>query len=416
MIVVPEANANRSRLHEQLDELRANLQARPSGAGFELGVEWTDDGREVQYLYRQDMLLCDAGDLDAVLAAFDAIGEPRPTPEQISDGPVHLKVIDTSGRHADRLAQALSRQLGDDQIVTPNYVVDTTGKSAVCPAADPLPWEGPVSAWPEPEGSGRPTVAVIDTGYDEESAKASGFKRFKAVGDFERDDEVYFGTSKDIRPYGGHGTAATACLLAVSGGNSINVRVRDILVGGGADELSIIEDLETVVKTGVDVVSLQGGMYTRGAREPRSFINFRRYVLAHDERTVILAAAGNDGEDRPFWPAAFSWCTAVGALTKGGDARAAWSNLGHWVDVYATGEAIVVPYPDGRLRYPDGTKAQFSRAHAVWSGTSFATPYVAGLVARRMIERDVTARHALQVVLQEARDAALPNTGPRIVI
>jgi hypothetical protein len=405
----------RSRVQQQVEQLRVNCRERPDGRGFELGVEWSPDRRGVEYMYRQDRLLCDAADLEAVLEAFDGIGERRPSPEQISDGPVRLKIIDTGGRHADRLSQRLSRYLGDDQVVTPSYIVDTTAKLAICPATDPTPWEGPVPVWPEPQGAGRPAVAVIDSGYDEAAAKASLFSRFRAVSDFETDDEVYRTGSKDIRPYGGHGTSAAACLLAVSGADSVTVRVRDCLVGGGADEIAILEDLETVVTEGADVVSLQGGMYTRGGREPRSFVNFRRYVLSQHPGSVILAAAGNDGEDRPFWPAAFGWCTAVGALTKGGDARARWSNLGHWVDVYATGEDVLVPYPDGRFEYLDGTIAQFSRGHARWSGTSFATPYAAGLVARRMVERDVDARAALRIVLADARDAALPWTGPRIV-
>jgi hypothetical protein len=403
------------RLAEQVERLRRNCSQRPHDP-FRLGVEWSHDRREVEYLYRQDQLLCDSADLEQVLEAFDAVGEERPSAEQITDGPVRLKIIDTGGRHADRLARKLSHYLGDDQIVSPNYVLDTTGKAAMCPATDPVAWEDLGQLWPEPEGAGRPTVGVIDTGYDPAVAQASSLARFQAVGDYEPDDEVYYTGSNDIRPYGGHGTAATACLLAVSGGNSVTVRVRDVLMGGAADELSIIEDLEAVVREGVDVVSLQAGLYTRGAREPRSFVNFRRYLLSQHPRTVVLAAAGNDGEDRPFWPAAFGWCTAVGALTKGGDARTSWTNIGHWVDVYATGEDVVVPYPNGRFEYTDGTKAQFSTSYARWSGTSFATPYVAGLIARRMVERDVDARVALRVVLSDARDAALPNTGPRIVI
>jgi hypothetical protein len=45
--------------------------------------------------------------------------------------------------------------------------------------------------------------------------------------------------------------------------------------------------------------------------------------------------------------AAYDWCTAVGALTHGGDARTGWTNYGYWVDVYASGENIVVPFPNG---------------------------------------------------------------------
>lgn len=411
-----ENGTARTRLEEQVERLSRNCEQRAVDP-FELGVRWSEDGREIDYLYRKGQLLCDQGDRDVVLAAFDAIGESRPLPDQLREGAVGLLVIDTAGRDADDLARRLSAHIGDDQVCAPTYVLDTQARSNMCPATDPLPWTGPVPVWPEPVGARAVEAAVIDTGFAKLVAEQSGFERFAAVReDSEIDDELFFGDSTDIRPYGGHGTATTACLLATAGGDSVRVQVRDCLVGGGADELTIVEDLEAVVRSGVDVVSLQAGFYTRGNREPRSFVNLRRHVLSQHPRTVVVAAAGNDGSDRPFWPAAFGWATAVGALTKGGDARARWTNLGHWVDVYATGENVVVPFANGTFTYTDGTRAEFSRGHALWSGTSFATPYVAGAVVRRMVERDLDARMALAQVLSEAADAALPGTGPRLVV
>lgn len=404
-----------AKLQEQIERLRVNCRQRPHDP-FELEVRWADEGREIDFLYRKHQLLCDESDLSVVLDAFDGIGETRPTDNQISERRVGLRVIDTGDRDAADLAERLSRHIGDDQVVAPTYVLDAQARFAMCPATDPLPWAGPVPTWPEPVGSRHVDIAVVDTGWAEQARTDSGYDRFSAVReDSEVDDELFFDDDATIRPYGAHGAATTACVLATAGAGQVSVEVRDVLVGGGVDEVSIIEDLEAVVTAGVDVVSLQAGFYTRGNREPRSFVNLRRHVLSKHPRTVILAAAGNDATDRPLWPAAMGYVTAVGALTKGGDARTSWSNLGHWVDVYATGEDVTVPYVNGTFVYFDGTRAAFTQGTARWSGTSFAAPYVAGLVARRMVERNVDARKALRIVLADARDAALPNTGPRIV-
>ncbi|MGH9249427.1 MAG: S8/S53 family peptidase [Acidimicrobiales bacterium] len=268
----------------------------------------------------------------------------------------------------------------------------------------------------EPVGGGQPRTAVIDTGYAPSVAQSSAYARFSAVDDnSEPDDEIYAGTNA-IRPYGGHGTAATARLLSVSGATYVVAQVRDSLVGGGVDEITIVKDLERVTTDGVDIVSIQAGMYTRAGRSPMAFDAFYRRVLRKHPETVLVVAAGNDGSDRPFWPAGYDWCTAVGALTHGGDARAGWTNYGYWVDVYASGENIVVPYPNGTYTYLDGFSADFTQGHAIWSGTSFAAPVVAGMIARRMIERGVSAPEARDVVLAEAAVAALPATGPRVLV
>ena len=106
----------------------------------------------------------------------------------------------------------------------------------------------------------------------------------------------------------------------------------------------------------------------------------------------------------------------MGALTHGGDARTGWTNYGYWVDVYASGENIVVPFPNGTNEYLDGLSADFTQGHAIWSGTSFAAPAVAGMIARRMIERNISAPDARDFVLAEAAVAALPTTGPRVLM
>jgi hypothetical protein len=189
-----------SRLMGEIERLRRNCSER-GRRRFPLGVRWSTTGTEIDYLYRNHQLLCDSDDLDVVLRAFDQIGQQRPA---VTDGPIGLSVLDLGDRDAADLADALADALGDDDIVTPNHVLDPQGWSALCPATEPVPWRGQVVDMGEPVGSRQARVAVLDSGYLASIAQDSGYARFSAVDpNSEPDDEVYAGTN--IRPYGGHG-------------------------------------------------------------------------------------------------------------------------------------------------------------------------------------------------------------------
>jgi subtilisin family serine protease len=137
--------------------------------------------------------------------------------------------------------------------------------------------------------------------------------------------------------------------------------------------------------------------------------------------TLLVCAAGNDGNQGPFEPASSPWSrpteppikVAVGGLKKDGR-LAKWSNRGTWVDVYARGAKLVNAYPNGVYTYletdPIGSVATFSHRLARWSGTSFATPLVAGLIAARLSWRNDpawTARDAW-VALRATASANAP--------
>ncbi|TDC51646.1 hypothetical protein E1212_11670 [Jiangella ureilytica] len=404
---------DRERLHQEFERLRDNSARRTKDRGFELAARWNRDETAIEYLYRQGQLICDERDLDTVLDAFDQLRLERP---EVTEGPVGLAVLYVPDADAADIVARLADVLGDERIVAPNHVLDAQVHSAMCPATEPVPSHAPIPVLGEPVGPGRAKIAVVDTGYFPEAGIDSGFSRFSAVKKYEIDDDVYVQGTDEIRPYGGHGTAAAARLLAVSGAESVDVEVRDCLLGGAVDELAIVEDLEKVVKAGADIVSVQAGLYARPGNTPKAFDMFYRRILSRHPDTVIVAPAGNHGTDMPFWPAAYSWVTAVGSLTRGGDYRAPWSNFGYWVDAYTPGESTVIPYPNGRYTYVDQTSARFSNGHALWSGTSFAAPVVAGLIARRMIEREVSAPVARHILLQEAAIGALPHTGPRLIV
>jgi subtilisin family serine protease len=81
---------------------------------------------------------------------------------------------------------------------------------------------------------------------------------------------------------------------------------------------------------------------------------------------------------------------AVGALDAQSVSVADFSNFGPWVSVYARGTDIVnafpkaPPYSYAEPPKKGGPNVTFSDGLASWSGTSFATPIVAGLVAMEL--------------------------------
>lgn len=93
--------------------------------------------------------------------------------------------------------------------------------------------------------------------------------------------------------------------------------------------------------------------------------------------------------------------TSVGAQNPDGATVAMFSNSGTWVSTHAPGTAIVSTVPTtlsgswGRSMSVDGfapaTRAtvdpdDYRSGFAIWSGTSFAAPYVVGEAAARLLD------------------------------
>ena len=91
------------------------------------------------------------------------------------------------------------------------------------------------------------------------------------------------------------------------------------------------------------------------------------YAISKD--VLIVAAAGNINSNRDFFPAAYPDVMGVSATEKS-DLRWSLSNYGDYVDISAPGHLVYGTHKDLNNLY-DG--------HLFMSGTSMATPHVAGL-------------------------------------
>lgn len=92
---------------------------------------------------------------------------------------------------------------------------------------------------------------------------------------------------------------------------------------------------------------------------------------------VLVAAAGNDYAPEIAYPAAFPEVIAVGSFDWHGN-LSAFSNFGNWVSVAAPGDYIFSVFPDGACGLADGDP---QGCYSWLSGTSMASPHVAGLAA-----------------------------------
>ncbi|HEY0530230.1 MAG TPA: S8/S53 family peptidase [Actinoplanes sp.] len=414
-----------SRAHAQMDLIRQRF-----GDTAEEGpIDHRDDG--VKYWVRRDLILVRDGFADR---ARDILYPPRRSSDDVPPAPEPPAESEEIPRPApDYTPRDRRVVLGMQYVAVPSdlnaqqaveYVnaefhgvaateklLHITSTGSGCPATEPVPV--PIGTPPDPPvtadrqaGEGV-RVVVVDTGLDRPTAKLLPWMR-GVRGDV--DTGVRPDGTQD--PYAGHGTFIAGVVRSMAPRARVLVR-RGLPYDGCAWESDLIRALTKVLQDDhPDVISLSAG--TLSNDRLALFEEFYRQVLSHYKGVAIVAAAGNDGKSRAFWPAAAPWTTSVGALSDDWRHRAWFTNHGGWVDVYAPGQNLVNAYPVGWFRYRE--KKHFQRkvvfdGMARWSGTSFATPLVAGLIAARMSKTGESGRVAAAALVHQARHQAISGVG-----
>jgi hypothetical protein len=107
---------------------------------------------------------------------------------------------------------------------------------------------------------------------------------------------------------------------------------------------------------------------------------------------ILIASAGNDNTSEPFYPAALPEVLGICSSTRYTKTKAAYSNFGNWVSLCAPGlQYVTRPIQHGALA----------------SGTSFASPMVAGILGQLLLDAPcATARAGRRALLRTADPAA----------
>jgi subtilisin family serine protease len=282
----------------------------------------------------------------------------------------------------------------------------------------PMWWTGPAGAPRPAPPAARPaagtarrdvTVAVLDTGlsphpwYDTAEWYAGQRDEVTEVLDADLDYE--------LDAQAGHGTFIGGVVLRHAPG--ARLRAKRVIGGDGVgDEFGVLRALAWLADWGrADIINLSLGCHTFDDR-PSPVV--AGAIARLGRRTVVVACAGNQASDRPFWPAALKRVIAVAALD--GDERARFSNFGWWVDACAPGVNVTSCFVrfDGPRPSVRGLDPDDFRGYATWSGTSFAAPAVAGAIADLAAVEDLPAATAADRLLDPARGRTLPDLGVRL--
>lgn len=218
-------------------------------------------------------------------------------------------------------------------------------------------------------------VAILDTGIDLNHP------------DLYVTGGASFVSGKSYDDKNGHGTHVAGIVAALDDEDGVigvapevNLYAVKVLNNRGMGWVSdIIAGLGWSVSKGMQVVNMSlGGAYSETLEEACQ--------TAYDAGLLLVAAAGNDGD--VIYPARFSSVIAVSA-TDSADGLASFSSTGEQVELAAPGVDIYSTYKDG--------------GYATYSGTSMASPHVAG-VAALVIAGERLSNVEVRTRLQEMAD------------
>jgi hypothetical protein len=220
-------------------------------------------------------------------------------------------------------------------------------------------------AWNITLGSSNVVVAIIDTGIDTNHDEFAN--RISPLSYNSHSETVGLAAVKDDN---GHGTMVAGVIAATKdnskgiAGIAQNIQLLIIKANspnqGSFLDSALIEGIYYAANNGADIINMSLGGTTANPLVENA-INY-----AVSKGIIIVAAAGNDGNDSLFYPAAFEHVIAVSAVDKN-RAIATYSNYGTHIDLAAPGSDIVT--------------TSINNGYVTTSGTSLAAPQVTGVLA-----------------------------------
>ncbi len=294
-----------------------------------------------------------------------------------------LILVRSSNMSLSELAAKL-KDLPPIEYVVPNvkFHIVTAPRDPMYPKQWALHKIGAEKAWDLNTSTIKPVVAVIDTGvdYTHEDLQtqilhdASG--AIKGWNFIENNNDPMDITKAGANP--GHGTHC-AGIIAAAANNDLGVSgiahqvaimpLRFIGADGSGDLMNAVKAIDFAIANNAQIISASwGAAVNREMVKPL----LEAIERAGQKGIIFVAAAANDGKSNDLnevYPANAGLPNVISiAASDQNDAKPKWSNFGRaTVDIASPGAGVLSTLPGNK--------------YGELSGTSMATPYVAGLMA-----------------------------------
>lgn len=234
------------------------------------------------------------------------------------------------------------------------------------------------SVWDRARGSKSVIIAVLDTGVD---PRQPDLRRGLLPGfDLVNNDA-------DPSDDHGHGTAVAGVIAARTNNAAgmagvcwaCSILPVKVLTADGSGDLALVAaGVVKAVDAGAHIINLSLG----GPGDDQALDDAVAYAVRNG--ALVVAAAGNNGVDTPFFPASAPGVISV-AATNESDRLYTWSNYGSWVAIAAPGCNVAT------LR---------NSAFGTFCGTSSAAPIVSGLLGLAVAARPFASRDQIVTALE----------------
>ena len=260
-------------------------------------------------------------------------------------------------------------------------------------------------------GSKDVVIAIVDTGVDlgHPDLKDKLVKGYNATG---LSGLFGLGSAKDDN---GHGTHCAGIAAAITNngvgiaGMAPNCKIMPVRVLAGAGSgslLSVAKGITWAADHGADVISLSLG----GAGTMQSLGDAVAHALK--KNSVVVAAMGNAGHaGNPIsYPAAYPGVISVGA-TDAEDKIAMFSSFNKYCSVSSPGVKIFATTPTYDVWLTKNSQGKITKNYSFMSGTSMATPLVAGLAGLIRSQHPDLAPAQVKALLEKTADKTADMAG-----
>jgi thermitase len=307
------------------------------------------------------IVLMKAGGMGALSAGSDTqtLQALRSNPAVLYAEPNYIVKLNLPREAQAPVAPVLSKAAPNDPMYKDQYAHQRTESEA---------------GWAIEQGNKDFILAIVDTGVD---AKHPDLAAKLLTGYNAVDDVPNGGTDGN-----GHGTHCAGIAAAITNngvgvaGYAPNVKILPVKVlsdSGSGSYAGVAAGIIWAADHGAKVISMSLG----GPSNSKVVEDAVKYALSKD--AMLIAASGNSGSGAagntaiPSYPAVIEGVMAVGA-TDNTDKLARFSQIGKWISVTAPGVNILSTFPTHATDMPGINYGSIS-------GTSMATPAVAGLAA-----------------------------------